>query len=207
MVFDVGGVLLTWDPPAFIGHVFPEPEIQQLVRREVFEHADWHEFDRGTLDVEAAKQHFARATGRSPAEIERLLGVARESLTPIPGTIALVEELAAANVGLYVLSNMPESTFEYLMERHAFFAHFDHLVISGSIRMLKPEPAIYRHLIETTGIDPARSVFLDDLPRNVEAARAAGLLAIQFRDAETARAELANYLPRVFGQREQLSPA
>ena len=58
---------------------------------------------------------------------------------------------------------MPVSTFEYLVQHHKFFGHFRHLVISGAILLVKPEPAIYKHLVEQTGIVPAESVFIDDL--------------------------------------------
>jgi HAD superfamily hydrolase (TIGR01509 family) len=87
------------------------------------------------------------------------------------------------------------STFEYLSKRHTFFRHFRDLVISGAILMVKPEPAIYKHLIEKTGIVPAESVFIDDLLKNVIAARECGLHAIQFRGADACRAELRTYLP------------
>jgi 2-haloacid dehalogenase len=109
----------------------------------------------------------------------------------------MLEELAAAGVNLYLLSNMPVSTFDFLIKRDKFFAHFKQLVISGAIRLLKPEPAIYKHLVEKTGIVPAESVFIDDLLRNVIAARESGLHAIQFRDPASCRAELRAYLPGI----------
>jgi 2-haloacid dehalogenase len=91
---------------------------------------------------------------------------------------------------------MPLSTFEILSQRHAFFRHFRHMVISGAILLLKPEPAIYKHLVDTTGIVPAESVFIDDLTRNVIAARESGLHAIQFTSPEACRTELRAYLPQ-----------
>ena len=96
-----------------------------------------------------------------------------------------------------LLSNMPESTFEVLIQRHGFFAHFKQLVISGKILLLKPEPAIYKHLVDTTGIVPSESVFIDDLTRNVIAARESGLHAIQFTSPEACRAELRAMLPDI----------
>jgi HAD superfamily hydrolase (TIGR01509 family) len=83
------------------------------------------------------------------------------------------------------------------VKRHAFFAHFRQLVISGKLLLLKPEPAIYRHLVETTGIVPAESVFIDDLARNVVAARESGLHAIQFTSPQACRSELRTYLPQL----------
>jgi HAD superfamily hydrolase (TIGR01509 family) len=100
-------------------------------------------------------------------------------------------------VHLYLLSNMPVSTFEYLIERHRFFGHFKQLVISGAILLVKPEPAIYKHLVEQTGIVPAESVFIDDALKNVIAARECGFHAIQFSDPASCRAQLHAYLPEI----------
>ena len=197
VVFDVGGVLLSWDPPTVIAQLHPDPAQQATIRRQMFEHADWHEFDRGTISEKDAAQHFANLTGLSVDETRRLIHATREALRPIAGTVAIVEDLAAAGVRLYLLSNMPVTTFEYLVPRHPFFAHFEQLVISGAILMIKPEPAIYKHLVERTGIAPAESVFVDDLLKNVIAARECGLHAIQFRDPQSCRAELRGYLPGI----------
>jgi len=195
VIFDVGGVLLQWDPPAFIARVAPDPAQQALIRREIFEHPEWHEFDRGTIDVAKALDTFGPRAGLTPDQMRTLLQTANESLHPIAGTVRLVEELAAAGVHLFVLSNMPVSTYEYLTRKHEFFRHFRELVISGAILMIKPEPAIYKHLVEKTGIVPAESVFIDDLPKNVIAARECGLHAIQFTGPDAARAALRDYLP------------
>jgi HAD superfamily hydrolase (TIGR01509 family) len=154
-----------------------------------------HYFARGTIVVDRAATQFGARAGLTPVEMRLLLQAANESLHPIPGTVQIVEDLASAGVHLYVLSNMPVSTFEYLTRRHEFFRHFRELVISGAIRMIKPEPAIYTHLVEKTGIVPAESVFIDDLPENVSAAREGGLHAIQFTGADAARAALRDYLP------------
>jgi len=195
VIFDMGGVLLQWDPPAFIAKLFPDAERQALVRREIFEHADWHEFDRGAITETHAIEHFGQRAGISPDDMRKLLRTANESLQPVPGTLQLLDDLAAAGIHLYLLSNMPVSTFQFLIKRYEFFRHFKELVISGAILMIKPEPAIYKHLVEKTGIVPAESVFIDDLLKNIIAARECGLQAIQFRGADACRAELRTYLP------------
>jgi HAD superfamily hydrolase (TIGR01509 family) len=195
VVFDVGQVLLEWNPAAVIARLHPDPAEQAVIRRQMFEHDDWHEFDRGGLSHDDAITHFARTTGLSAEQTRALIHATRESLTPIPGTIRLVEDLVRVGVHLYLLSNMPASTFEYLSKRHAFFSHFRYLVISGQILLIKPDPAIFEHLVEKTGIVPAESVFIDDLPKNVAAARECGFEAIQFRDPDSCRHELRAYLP------------
>ena len=197
VVFDAGGVLLEWNPPRVIAELYPDPAAQAQIREQIFEHPDWHEFDRGAISEAAAPAHFAKLSGRTHEEVVGLLRATAESLRPIDGTIRLLEDLAAGGIHLFLLSNMPESTFNILVKRHAFFAHFKHLVISGKLLLLKPEPAIYKHLVETTGIVPAESVFIDDLLRNVIAARESGLHAILFRDPASCRAELRAYLPSI----------
>ena len=195
VVFDAGGVLLEWNPPRVIARLYPDPQVQAQIREYIFEHPDWHEYDRGTITEASAPAHFARLSGRTPDEVRVLLRATAESLRPIDGTVLLLDELAAAGVLLYLLSNMPEATYHILIKRHGFFAHFKHHVVSGKILLLKPEHAIYRHLVETTGIVPAESVFVDDLTRNVVAARESGLHAIQFTTPEACRAALRDYLP------------
>lgn len=197
VVFDAGGVLLEWDPPRIVMELYPDPNVQSQLREFMFEHPDWHEYDRGTYTEATASEHFARLSGRPPEEILRLLRLTAESLRPIDGTIRLLEQLAAGGVNLYLLSNMPEATYDILIRRHDFFRHFKQMVISGKILMLKPEPAIYKHLVETTGIVPAESLFIDDLLRNVIAARESGLAAIQFTTPEACRSELRAYLPHL----------
>jgi HAD superfamily hydrolase (TIGR01509 family) len=195
VVFDVGQVLLEWNPAAVIARLHPDAATQAVIRRAMFEHADWHEFDRGGLGFDEAIEHFARTTGLNTTQTRELIEATRDSLAPIPGSIRLVEDLARAGVHLYLLSNMPTSTVDFLVRKHRFFSHFKYLVISGQILLIKPDPAIYEHLVEKTGIVPAESVFIDDLARNIDAARGCGFQAIQFRDPESCRRELRTYLP------------
>jgi HAD superfamily hydrolase (TIGR01509 family) len=195
VIFDVGGVLLEWDPPAIIAKLHPDAATAAVIREQIFEHPDWHEFDRGAIDLQQAIDVFGKRAGLTPDQMRELLRTANDSLRPIAGTVKLLDDLAAAGVPLYLLSNMPVSTYEFLTAKHQFFRHFRHLVISGAILMIKPQPAIYKHLVETTGIVAAESVFIDDLLKNVIAARECGLHAIQFRGPDDCRAELRNYLP------------
>jgi len=197
VVFDAGGVLLEWNPPRVIAQLYPDPAVQAQIREYIFDHPDWHEYDRGTISAADAANHFSKLSGRSPEEVARLIQLTAESLRPIEGTIQLLEDLSRAKITLCLLSNMPVSTYEILTRRYAFFSHFEHLVISGAILLLKPEPAIYKHLVEKTGIVPSESVFIDDLTRNVIAARECGLHAIQFISPEACRKELRAYLPHV----------
>jgi len=184
VIFDVGGVLLEWDPEQIVRRFCSDPDLSGLLKRAVFEHDDWHALDKGTLEEGRAIQNFRQRTGQSLGEVEALLQAARESLVPIQPTVDLFEELAAQGVPLYCLSNMSSSTFSYLRERYDFWNRFRGIVISAHIRMKKPEPAIFQHLLSRFALAAEACVFIDDLPVNVISAREAGLQAILFQGAK-----------------------
>ena len=93
LIFDLGGVVVRWDPAAIIASVFDDEELQAKVRQGVFADADWLELDRGTLDREDAIRRAAQRTGMPQSEIRRLLLAVPPSLTPIPETIDLLYRL------------------------------------------------------------------------------------------------------------------
>jgi putative hydrolase of the HAD superfamily len=184
VIFDVGGVLLEWNPEQIVSGFCADPALRTLLKRAVFEHDDWHELDKGTLKEEQAIQNFGQRTGQSLSDVEALLRMAKESLVPIQPTLDLLDELAAHGVPLYCLSNMAASTFAYLRERYDFWNRFQGIVISAHIRMRKPEPEIFRHLLARFGLAAEACVFIDDLPVNVVSARQVGLQAILFQGAK-----------------------
>jgi putative hydrolase of the HAD superfamily len=112
-------------------------------------------------------------------------------LTPIPQTVALLRELHATGRPLYFLSNMPEPYARHLEATHDFLSLFRGGVFSARAGLCKPEPEIFAHCVDRFGLDPAQTVFLDDVAHNVTAARTAGWQAIRFLDAAQCRRELA----------------
>lgn len=191
VVFDVGNVLLSWDPHAILREHLPAAADHGHFLRNVFSHEDWVDLDRGTLDEEDAILRFVARSGASPELVRRVVHASKTSLTPMAESLALLEELRrTGETKLYVLSNMSHTTWEYLAPRHEFWKGFDGLVISAQIRMVKPDPAIYRHLLATFSLDPAQTVFFDDRPDNVAGARAESIRAFLFDGAAKARARL-----------------
>jgi putative hydrolase of the HAD superfamily len=128
--------------------------------------------------------------GRPQTELSAFFDHLRAALTPIEPTVALLRELRDRGFRLYGLSNMSQRVFAHLSDQHDFFQLFDGIVVSAAVRFLKPEPEIYEHLRERFALDFGESVFLDDMPRNVEAARQLGLPAIRFETTAQARREL-----------------
>ena len=191
LVFDLGGVVVRWDPDAIINGVFSDPGARKAVRAGVFAHPDWLELDRGTLGRDEAIARGAQRTGLPPADIERLLRAVPPSLEPFPDTVALLRKLKARGYPLYCLSNMHFASIEHLEATHDFFALFDGKVISCRLNFCKPEPEIYRHLLATYGLQPSRTVFIDDVEANTAAAAKLGMRTIRFESAAQCERELA----------------
>ena len=189
VIFDVGGVLLDWNPGRVLQSFYADASERERMKQLIFHHADWLELDRGTLGEDVLLQRIAERAGRPVPELKGLFEVVRDSLHPKQDTVALLGSLSARGVPLYCLSNMPSKIYATLSQRFDFWQHFDGIVISGDIRMVKPEPAIFRHLLERYGLRAGDTVFVDDLPANVEAAQRLGLHGVVFENA--AQCELA----------------
>ena len=194
VIFDFGGVLVTWRPQEIIDSFYSEPQLREALRTHAFQHDDWLDMDRGTLDEASVARRCAARMARPEAELHALFDHVRAALQPIEPTVVLLRELRARGLKLYGLSNMSATIFAYLDGRHDFFQLFDGIVVSAAVKLLKPEPAIYEHLRERFKLDFAESVFIDDLERNVDSARRAGLPAIQFTSTEQVRRDLAALL-------------
>jgi HAD superfamily hydrolase (TIGR01509 family) len=183
VIFDLGGVLLEWNPAKILTDFYADPDLRRLLKESLFGHADWLALDRGTMSEAEVLARAEQRTGRPAAELEALHAAMRESLHVKPDTVALLDSLHARGIPLYCLSNMSAAVYAYLRLRHDFWDRFRGIVISGEIQLLKPEPEIFTHLLERFGLEARETVFIDDMAANVEGARAVGMLGIQFSDA------------------------
>lgn len=190
VVFDLGGVLLRWNPGDIVDRLFPDETSRAVVRREIFQHPDWLDMDRGVLLEQDAIQRFQERTGCSLADICKLLQAVKDSLQPIEKTHEILQELAHNKVPLYCLSNMPATTADYLRARYAFFRLFHGVVISGEINLIKPDKAIFEHLIQRFGLQPEKTIFIDDSLANIESAGALGFKTHHFSDPDRCRQAL-----------------
>ena len=196
IVFDFGGVLFEWQPHAFLARLLPDraptPEAAHALAAEFFQGygGDWAAFDRGTVEPQALVEAIARRTGLTVQETRNVIdGVPRE-LLPVPGTVALLRRLHRAGHALYFLSNMPEPYARHLESSHEFLGLFRDGVFSARVQLIKPEPEIFAHAVQAFGIDPADTLFIDDIVRNIDVAREAGWQAFHFQDQAQCEREL-----------------
>ncbi len=194
VIFDLGGVVIEWGPEQIIESYYADPALRTLMHTEMFRHPDWLDLDRGTLSEPELIARLVQRTGRTAAELERLMDAVRASLHAKQDTVALLDKLFARGVPLYCLSNMSSDTFAHLRERHSFWGVFRGIVISGDVRLMKPEPQIFELLLQRYGLPAADTVFVDDNEPNVAAARALGLQAVWFKNARQCELELEQLL-------------
>jgi putative hydrolase of the HAD superfamily len=145
--------------------------------------ADRHAYDEGKLSGITFWQKFSKDNGRSFSEsqIEELNRLdARMWTTYDPRMVAWQQQLKAAGLRTAILSNMGDSVLTSLEREFAWIATFDVLVWSFQLGIAKPDPAIYRHVLNELGTLPEETLFLDDRPVNIDAARALGIVAIEF---------------------------
>ncbi|MBN6103052.1 HAD family phosphatase [Xanthomonas sp. CFBP 8703] len=190
VIFDLGGVLIDWNPRYLYRQLFDDEAEMERFLAEVCS-PQWNERqDAGRPWREAV----AELSALHPAQAERIAAYHlrwEETLGgPLDASVQILEELHAQGVRLYALTNWSQETFPVALQRYAFLQRFAGILVSGQERLVKPDPAIFALLLSRYGIDPPRAVFIDDAPRNVHAAAAQGLHALQFRDAATLRAEL-----------------
>jgi 2-haloacid dehalogenase len=189
VVFDIGGVLLDWDPRHLYRDLIPDEETREWFLAEVCT-TEWNlSLDAGRPFDEACDE----LASRHPEHAELVLAWKRQDemvAGEVAGTADLVRRLKADSVPLYLLTNMPSEVFRARRDRFEVLRQFDGAVVSGEEGVLKPSPAIFETLVGRFDLEPASTLFIDDSEINVHGARAAGLQAHHFVDAATLAAEL-----------------
>jgi 2-haloacid dehalogenase len=190
IVFDVGNVLLAWDPRHLYRKIFDDPARMEWFLAHVFNATVNLECDRGLAFAEAV----AMLTARYPehAEAIRAFDTRWPEMVPGPidGTVALLEEIRRLGIPDYAITNFSREKFPLAAARFAFLRAFRMVVVSGEEGLVKPDRAIYELFLSRAGLVAESCVFIDDSPANVAGARAVGMHALQFRDPETLRADL-----------------
>lgn len=188
VVFDIGNVLMRYDPAYLLRVMVDDPQRREVLMERVFRSPYWLELDRGTLSYAEAPRRMAQGDARLEGEIAYVLEHWCDYKTPISQGWAAVQACAAHGKRLCLLSNYHREAFAYNLAHHEIFRLFDVRLISCYVHQLKPEPEIYDTLIHVAGLDPARTLFLDDTLGNVQGAMTAGLHGYWVRSAEEMRA-------------------
>lgn len=190
VVFDIGNVLLRWDPRNLYRRIFADEAEMEWFLSNVCTH-DWNvEQDRGrdwdeavALLVKDFPEHEASIRAFHERWEETVSGVFEDN-------VVLLHRLRKAGVPNYCITNFSGPKFTLAQRRFPFLAGFDGIIVSGDERLLKPDPAIYRLLLDRYGLAARDCVFIDDSKANVEGARSVGMHAIHYAEPMDLAAEL-----------------
>jgi 2-haloacid dehalogenase len=192
VVFDLGGVLIDWNPRYLYRKLFAgDEDAMEAFLSEVCT-VEWNERqDAGRTFADAVTELLPRHADK--VELIEAFGRRFDEMITgeIAGSVDILAALKRAGVPRYALSNWSAETFPPQRDRFPFLAWFDGVVISGEEGVIKPDPRIFRVLLERYRIAPHEAVFIDDNPANAAAAEALGMRGIHFQSPQVLRRELA----------------
>lgn len=199
VVFDLGGVLLDWNPRHLYRKLFDDEREMERFLSEVCT-MEWHDaHDRG----KSFEASCVELTADFPEQAELIMAWGRRSEEmvdgPIEDTVEILRELCDAGVPCYALTNMEAETYPLRVKRFPFLSWFNGSVVSGFEGISKPDPGIFRRLLSRFDLNPGSTLFIDDAERNVRAASSIGIRTHQFTTAAALR--------RVLDEAGLLTPA
>jgi 2-haloacid dehalogenase len=191
VVFDLGGVLIDWDPRHLYRKLFvgDETAMEQFLAT-ICTH-EWNRcqdagrsFDEGAGLLKAQHPDKAELIDAYGARFDEMMA------GPIAGAVEILAGLRERGTPLYGLTNFSAETYPHAVARFGFLGWFRGILVSGEVGTIKPDPRIYELLLERFAIDPHRAVYIDDVAANAEAARPFGIHGIHFSTPDALREEL-----------------
>ncbi len=190
VIFDIGKVLTGYGWETYLRKVVPEEKAYRAVEKAVFLNPAWVEHDKGLLTEEEEILDFASAAPEYEAEIRKVYENLGECVWAVSYAIPWVQELKSQGFSVYALSNWPKHIYEQRGDKLAFLELMDGYVLSYREHLIKPDPAVFRLLLDRYQIKAEEAVFIDDTLVNIEAAAAFGIHGVHFRSFEQAKEEL-----------------
>ena len=185
IIFDLGGVLIDWNPRYVYRHIFDSEEKIDWFFENICT-SQWNERQDAGRSLKEATQELLALHPEYESEIKAYYGRWEEMLGgPIGETVEILRELkSTGKFQIYALTNWSAETFPVALERYDFLQWFEGIVVSGAEKTRKPFKEIYEVLIDRHQINPSEAVFIDDSLRNVKGAEGAGIAGIHFQSPE-----------------------
>lgn len=193
VIFDIGNVLIRWHPERLYRKMLPHDEAIAAFLDETGLIARNIEIDRGEPftaaidDLVARHPHHAVLLRAFDERWEEMLGGAIEE------SVSMLAEVRRRGVPNYAITNFSREKFEIARDLFPFLNDFDDTVVSAHVGLVKPDPAIFRVLLDRHGLDPTRTIFIDDSAANCATARSLGLVVHHFEGPTGLAADLAAF--------------
>ena len=191
IIFDVGNVLVRWEPLEVIQSVFPHVNPSDFYQKM---RPIWLEFNLGKFSEEEAIKRYEQFFGISQENLTDLMRELKYHQKPLHGSIELLDKLQHYSVNLFSITDNVKEIMEYHKTNSAFPKYFKDIIVSADLGILKPDPKIYIHLLKKHNLKACESVFIDDLMANVEGAIKVGMQAFQFTDPVSCEQKLMGLL-------------
>lgn len=190
IVFDVGNVIVRWDPHYIVSQAFPEHPNHLTLAHTLFKSETWLALNKGFITEAEAIENFATYVDYDLNALTAMIEIARHSLTPIEGTAELIRTLNEQQLGLYALTDNTHAFMKHLKSQYDIWPMFKGIVVSAEEGVLKPSEEIFNILLSRYALQAAEAVFIDDVEHNVRGAEALGFKTIQFKDIAQCKEEL-----------------
>ena len=194
IVFDVGNVLVTFNPEAYLDKLGYDVQTKQAIGKAVFNNPLWNENDRGIMSDEELLNGFIVNAPEYELQIREAFERIGGAIELLPHAMNWVRDLKSRGYRLYVLSNYGEYTYKQTKHKLGFLPFMEGTIFSYKYKVIKPEKEIYELLLNKFDLQAAETVFIDDRLENVEAAQELGFKGIQFQNIMQAKEELEELL-------------
>lgn len=174
IIYDLGNVLISFRPEEYlIKNNYPE-SLRKIILKDIFGGPEWLLLDNGNISRDTAIDLISEKSALKKDEITLIFKKRTEIMFPLDRNVKVLPELKKQGFKLYYLSNFPSDIFDEIKSRFSFFNYFDGGIISAEVNHSKPDPEIFRILIDRYDIRPAESLYLDDIEINIRAAELSG---------------------------------
>lgn len=195
VIFDIGKVLVDYDWDKYLKSYGFDEEKEKKIAYALFGSGAWLELDRGALSISEQEALFVSHAPQYREDVLRVFRNSGSCITKLDYAIPWITDLKKQGYGVYYLSNYSEFMINATRQALDFLPYMDGGLFSCDAKLIKPEPDIYRTLLQKyPSIVPEESVFLDDVQANVDEAKKQGFYGIVFLDNVQATAELEELL-------------
>ena len=187
IVFDIGNVLLSYQPKKYLETKYQDEKITQRIMEELFSSPYWLRLDEGTMTQKEVLELLQAKYPKDQKIFAQVFEDLDELLPRIESSFVFVKEMKSSGYHLYLLSNLHLKVWEHLSRQQDFQTLFDGYVISSQEKLMKPHQEIYQCLLERYHLNAEETLFLDDVQANIDGAKKVGINGIIFTHIDEVR--------------------
>ena len=180
IIFDIGNVLLKFEPKKYLTNLFNNKEIEELLFNEIFKSDEWLMLDRGSISETEATSIFIERIPERNIDINLCMSNWKSILVPINENVEVLKSLHIKGYNLYILSNFHKAAYNHILDSHDFFSLFHGGAISFEENLLKPNIEFFNILLDRYALNPSECLFIDDTLDNITAASSLGVNVIHY---------------------------